>query len=526
LSRSSSYLTAAALAVGAAIITTTVALYLPGRRALTREVVDERRELESGARPAWLRMRLDVILLATAAAVSVVTFLTGGYKPAPAAEAASISLSFYVLLAPLLFWVGAALLAVRGVLAVATRWGRRATVSDFRTGMVRRTLALSVLRRPHAAASGIIALSLAIAFGVSLATFVGTYQAEKLADAHFVIGGDVRVTAGVQRPGAPSLAGGLRVAGVQEVTPVATSSMVVGTETRSLAAVDPVTFDRVARTNPSFINGMTPAEAMAALASDPKAALIDTEIARTFNIQVGDTVRVQIPNRVTSKPVPFTFRAVAAFTRFPGFPPGVDLVTGIGTYQAVSGTTAPDFYLLATDGTDATNAAVVSAIRSGPGSTTGVLLESTGTAINQEQSTLSALNVSGLGRLEIVYTLLMSALGITIFVFGILLQRRKENVTMRALGMRMQHLQSLIIGEAGVVTAFGLVIGAAVGLVMALMSVQILQPVFTIPPAGLSLPWDSLALLAGLVVGAMTGASLVAGVALRRAHLVEILREE
>jgi ABC-type antimicrobial peptide transport system permease subunit len=80
----------------------------------------------------------------------------------------------------------------------------------------------------------------------------------------------------------------------------------------------------------------------------------------------------------------------------------------------------------------------------------------------------------------------MSALGIGIFVFGMLLQRRKEHVTMRALGMRMRQLQILVLGEAGGVTLLSLLIGTIVGVAMSMMFVQILTPLFTVPPQGLT----------------------------------------
>ena len=55
----------AALAMAAGVVTTGLALYVPGRRALARETNEERRELEVGtdAKAKWLRLRLDIILI-------------------------------------------------------------------------------------------------------------------------------------------------------------------------------------------------------------------------------------------------------------------------------------------------------------------------------------------------------------------------------------------------------------------------------------------------------------------------------
>ncbi|MDQ6748885.1 MAG: FtsX-like permease family protein [Candidatus Dormibacteraeota bacterium] len=523
--------TSVSTSVAAGLLTTLLALYLPARRSLGKEVGEERRELASQVAPAWLRMRLDSVFLAAAAVVGGVTYLTGGYKPTPV-EGQSVSLSFYVLLAPLFFWIGATLLMVRLLLLGL----RRLPASGPRHPQPARRLGLRILwagisRRPYAMASGVVALSLAIAFGVSLGIFTSTYQAEKLADARFVVGGDVRVTPAPGAVGAPAnstpLLDQLKGPGVTAITPVSqTSSAIVGTDKRALLAIQPRTFSSVADFKPGFLLGITPDAAMNALAADPNATLVDVELARTFNVQVGDAVRIQLPDRLTGKPTPLTLHAVGLFKNFPGMPQGVDLVTSMGTYQNVTHATAPDFYLLRTGGTDAANAAVVTALSSGPGKAAQLTIDTTARTFNLDQSSLAALNLNGLGRLESAYTVMMSALGIAIFVFGLLLQRRKEHVTMRALGMRMRQLQTLVLGEAGAVTGLSLVIGTGVGVGMSVMFVQILTPLFTVPPQGLTVPFGPLGLLALLVTAATGLSSLVAGVVLRRTALVELLREE
>jgi putative ABC transport system permease protein len=475
---------------------------------------------------AWLRFRLDAALLAAAAVVGLVTWLSGGYQPAPTAEAQSVSLSFYLLLAPAFLWVGATLLAVRGLLALARRLSARASSSSFQSRLVTKTALLSVLRRPRAAASGVIALSLAVAFGMSIALFVRTYQAEKLTDARFVNGADVRVTPTTGQPLPADFSSALSVNGVRGVSAVvSTSSVLVGTEKRAMVAIDPATFPAVAQINPSFLTGITPAQALAALSSDPRAVLIDNEVARTFNIQVGDQVRVQLPSPATGRPVATTFHAVGIYTNFPGFPQGIDFVGSLAGYRAVV-QTPTTLYLLDTGGSDSTATLVASELRAGPGRTTPLLIDTISTAVNHEQSTLAALNIDGLGRLETVYTVLLSALGVAIFVFGTLLRRRKEYITLRALGMGMRDLVALVVAEAAAVAVASVVLGGIIGTAMALLFVQILRPLFTIPPAGVTVPAVGVALLMGLVLAAALASSFAAGASLRRTHLVEVLREE
>jgi putative ABC transport system permease protein len=254
--------------------------------------------------------------------------------------------------------------------------------------------------------------------------------------------------------------------------------------------------------------------------------MMDTELARAFNIQTGDQIRVQLTDRVSGKLVPATFHAVAVFKNFPGFPQGVDLVTNLAYYQQTVHAANPDAYLVRTDGTDAGTAAVATVVQALSTPAQPLTINTSAKAYNIDQSSLSSLNISGLGRLDGLYTVLMSALGIAIFVFGLLLQRAKEHVTMRALGIRMAQLQGLVLGEAGLVSVVSLVIGGVVGTAMALMFVQILRPLFIIAPDGLAVPGSELILLAILVLTAMALSSVVAGASLRRVRLVEILREE
>jgi len=516
-----SYVLSAGLALAAGVLTTAVALYLPGRRALTREVNEERREMEAEQTvPGWLRLRLDLALLLAAALVATITYMAGGYKPT-AAEGQSVSLSFYVLLAPLLGWIGASLLGVRLLLALARRLPD-STRGRFGSTMVG-TLRRSLRRRSQALASGVIAISLAVAFGVSLTLFISTYQMEKLNDARFVVGSDLRVTPSVVSRQPSSFASNLQLSGVAAVSPVLTGTAIVGTDKRALAAVDPGSLQRVASLPDSFFIGSSAAAAMSTLRTDPSGILVSDELARTFNVQPGDPVNVRLTN-AAGKLQPATFHAIGRFKNFPGFPQGIDLVANLGYYQAATGTTVVDFFLVkANQPDDASVATLAATLRAGAVS---VLVDTTTTAVNRDQSSLASLNLRGLGRLESFYTVLMSAAGVAIFTFGLLLQRRKEYVTMRALGMPMSQVRTLLLGEAGTVAGLSLVVGSLVGVGMAILFVQILRPLFTIPPTSLAVPAAQLGLLGAAVVGATAAAALVAGSTLRRLSLVELLREE
>lgn len=196
-------------------------------------------------------------------------------------------------------------------------------------------------------------------------------------------------------------------------------------------------------------------------------------------------------------------------------------------YRNATGSSQADVFLLRTaDPSVAGVAQVAQSIKGITGAGTTLLIETTATAINRDASSLTALNLRGLGGMEALFAVVMSAIGVAIFVFGLLLQRRKELVTMRALGMGLGQLRALVAGEATIVAIFSLVVGGLVGAAMAVMFVQVLTPLFTIPPTGLTVPAGQLGLLATLVLGGVGLASLVSARILRRLNPAELLREE
>jgi putative ABC transport system permease protein len=249
-------------------------------------------------------------------------------------------------------------------------------------------------------------------------------------------------------------------------------------------------------------------------------------MAKTFNVQPGDSVQAQLPGP-GGKSVPVTFHAAGLFLNFPGFPQGVDMVGNASLYRQITGSTRADFFLLKTsDGSTTAVTQLAQVLRARAGSSNPILVETTATAINRDASSLTAINMRGLGSLELLFAVIMSAIGIALFVFGLLLQRQKEYVTMRALGMRIEQLRGLVLGEATVVAAFSLVIGGLVGAAMAALFLQVLSPLFTVQPSGLTVPVGQLALLATLVLGAVGLSGLLSARALRRMSPAELLREE
>jgi putative ABC transport system permease protein len=535
----------AAVAAGLGLLATGLALFLPGWFALRREVNDERREFEVARTPFWLRWRLDIILLVVAAVIEGVTWFGGGFTPNQA-ENQALTLSFYVLLAPILAWIGATLLGARLVMLAA---GLLPVGSRNRFGgLVSGTLRRGLKRRSRGLGTGTIGVALALAFGTSVAVFVATYHAEKQADSSFIVGSDIRVTPSVLSPQPPAYARKLeQVEGVAAVTPVMfhIHNASVGSDKKDMALIDPGSMERAVNLHDSFLcptsmrglpglslpqSGnfcdMGAATAMATMRSDPTAVLVDWEMFRDYNMNIGDPLKLTLTD-VFGRDVPVVFHIAARFKAFPGFPQHVDVVANLGQYQQATGYMQADFFFVKTkDSSFPAVTSVAGAIRNGPGKADPLFVTTTAEAVDKDQSTLAALNLDGLGSLDSIYTALMSASAIAIFVFGLMLERRKEYVTLRALGIRIRQLQGLVIAESGLISLVGLAIGIMVGLGMAYMYVQVLRPVFTLPPERLSLPPEALGILAGLVLFSMATSAILASGRLRKLKPMELLREE
>ncbi|HWT25005.1 MAG TPA: ABC transporter permease, partial [Solirubrobacteraceae bacterium] len=505
----------AAVCVG--MVVTGLALYVPGRRSLNREIAEERAELSAARVPTWRRLRLDFLLLA-GAAVAQAAAVRAGALDAPGGSVfagQAVTLPSYLLLPPLVAWLGGTLLSVRLLQTLASRFPLPAPP---RFGsLVHGTLGRSLSRRSWALATGVVGVGLVVAFGVSLVLFGATYDAAKAADARFVVGSDIRVTPSPlsARPHPPGFASRLEVPGVAEATPVVfrlENAVLYGAEDQllaDLAAVDPGSFGRVSGAS------------MAALAADRRAVLVDRATAREMGVATGDRVRILLA-RGTRRQALRTFRVAGLFDRMPGFPQGVGLVADLRRYAAATRARRADFFLASVAGDGLTRA--VAALRSGPAAREPLTVETTRTALDKDQSSLTALNIHGLVQLDRFYTLLMAVAGIAIFVFGLMLQRRREYVTLRALGIRTRELRALVLGEAGLVALCGLAAGLAVGTGSAYLLVGALRPLFILDPP-VTFPLGGVATLAGLAAAGTLAAALAATAMLRRLRPTELLRE-
>jgi putative ABC transport system permease protein len=430
---------------------------------------------------------------------------------------------------PIGFWIAGVLLLARVVerffshLPSPPRFGRPLW------GILTR----SVRRRSWAAAGGVVVVGLIFALGTSVASFTASYNRAKAADARFVVGSDLRVTpsptSNVEHP--PRYARALKVPGVQGATPVVFSLQNAVLQSRfnedaaNLAAVEPATFRTVAALADSNFVDQTAASAMDALRRDPGGVFLTTDLADYLAVEPGDPVKVLFA-RGTKQQKLSEMKVIGLFERLPGFPEGADVLANLQRQVSLIPSTNASFFLASTtDPGSVTLARTVSALRDGPGSVDALQIDTRETALDKDQSSLAALNIRGLLALDFAYALAMAATAVTVFVFGLLLQRRREYVTLRAQGMHAGEIRSLLVMEAGGVAIFGCVAGLLVGGGMAYLLVSVLRPLFVLRPS-VVVPASEVAALAALVLGVSLVASLAATTLVNRLPPTELLRDE
>ena len=528
----SSLATSAMLGSLGGFAATGLALYVTGRRSIDREINEDRAAITRRT-PLWRRARLDLVAVVVVVVGTTIALRARAFDGAPGSVyfGRSVELNLALLVLPVAVWIAGSLLAARVSGNTLTRTQPRSSSSGGRA--LPRLYRLSIGRRPWSIANGAVVVALIVALATCLAAFTASYDRAKTRDARYATGADIRITPSptAQRTYGVGDAKRFRTAGIGSVTPVifGLSNVILQSARTSdpanLAAVDPDTYASVTPlTDVGFSSG-TVASTMARLRKDPTAVYLSDDMAAFLKAKVGDKLDVLLV-RSTNQQVLVPMHVTGLFQRLPGFPEGADALMSIAEHTAKVPSKAPDFFLAATRSRDdAGLRRAVDELRRGPGTVDHLQIDTRTTMLASDQSSLASLNIAGLVDLDSAFSLAMVVVTIAIFVFGLLLSRRREYVTLRAQGLEPGSVRTLIVAEAGTVAIVGSIAGIAVGTAMGFYFVNVLRPLFvlspnySIPMVGLMTP--VLLVLAATVVAAVAGSRLV-----NRLDPTELLRDE
>jgi putative ABC transport system permease protein len=507
--------------VGLAIAAATVGL--PAwRDARTVTVAAARRSVGRARAPRWARTGLDFWLLAASALVFWLTS-RGGYTLVLAPEGIpTISVSYWAFAGPALLWAGAGLLAWR-IADLTLHRGRRLVAGAIRpvAGPLAGTVAASLSRQRRLLARAVVLVALTVSFAASTATFNATYRRQAEVDARLSNGADVTVTESPGTSVGPAAAADLaRVPGVASVEPIQHRFAYVGADLQDLYGVRPQTIVGATSLQDAYFAGGTARSLIGQLAARPDGVLVSAETVKDFQLQPGDaiTLRLQDGRTKAFRDVPFHYAGVAK--EFPTAPHDSFLVANADYVARATGSDAVGAFLINTGG--ASPAAVANRLRAQVG--TQAQVTDIVTSRRVIGSSLTAVDLAGLTRVELAFALLLAAAATGLVLALGLAERRRTFAIATALGARPRQLGGFVWAEVAFVTVGGLLAGSVGAWALSHMLVKVLTGVFDPPPAALSVPW---AYLAGVAVVAVVAAAVSATGAVRASHRPDmaLLRE-
>ncbi|MHB8465260.1 MAG: ABC transporter permease [Acidimicrobiales bacterium] len=517
----------AALAWGVAsllagVVIAGAALVVPAWRDARRlTVVSARHVVGRPPRPLWLRGGLDVLLLAAAALVFWLTS-RAGYQIVLVPEGLpTLSVNYWSLSGPLLFWAGSGLLAFRAADELFGR-GRRLVKAVARpvAGGLAGTIAASLSRHRRRLARPVALVVLTVAFAVSTAVFNSTFHQQVGVDALLSNGADVTVA---YPPASPASTGQVAaiaaVRGVHHVEPVLHRFAYVGADLQDLFGVHPTTVVGAAKLQNAYFRGGTASALIGRLARQPDGLLVSAETVKDFQLIPGDQMRLRVRDARSGRLIQVTFHYIGIAKEFPTAPRDSFLIANADYVAAQSGNAGTETLLVSTSSPPAV---VAQRVRDRVG--TAATVSDLVTSRHQVGSTLTAVDLSGLTRVELGFALVLAAAATGLVLALGLAQRRRSFAIIRALGADHQQVAAFVRVEAGVVTITGLVLGAATGWGLSVVLVKILTGVFDPPPAALSVPWGYLGVVAVLAAAAAAAAGELTVRAARR-PVVETIRD-
>ncbi|MFL5767495.1 MAG: FtsX-like permease family protein [Actinomycetota bacterium] len=514
----------AGVATLAAMALAFASIVLPARRDL-RELTVRKSQLElTPPRQAlWERLYFDVLCLGLGGLLYWEA-VRSGYQVVFAPEGVpTISVNVSTLLAPLLMWVGAILLAWR-LARLALAHGRKllARLSHPMAGKLSGVVAASMSRQRILLSRGLTVMALAVSFALAVAVFNTTYAAQASVDARLTNGSDVTVST-TTLGGLPSSLGPVaaNLPHVAAVEPMQHRFAYVGNDLQDLYGIHPQTIGRATSMSNAYFGNGNASATLTSLAAQPDGVLVSDETVHDFQLHPGDLIRLRLQFASDGQYHVVPFHYIGVSREFPTAPHDSFLVANASYVARRTGTPSIQTLLMRTT---ASPPAVAAEVRRVLGTGSGATVQDIVTQEHVTLSALTAVDVRGLTKMELTFALLLAA-GSSGLVLAIGISERKRTFAIAsALGARGRQLSSFVWSEAVFVGGGGLVLGAAVGFGIAEVLVRILSGVFDPPPDSLSAPW--LYLLIALLVA--VGAFAVSGVAMlgiTRRPPVEILRD-
>lgn len=354
-------------------------------------------------------------------------------------------------------------------------------------------------------------MGLTASFAVSTAVFNSTFAQQSRVDAQLTNGADV-TAATTATAGLPigAIAAARHLPGVAAVQPMMHRFAYVGNDLQDMFGIDPQHVATATPMSDAFFQGGNAASVLAALAAHPDGVLVSDETVRDYQLRPGDLIRLrlQFASDHAYHIVPFHYAGIVR--EFPTAPRDSFFVANASYLARATGTPAYQDLLVRANGSPP---AVAMQVRHLLGPASGAIVKDINTELKITLSGLTAIDLSGLTKLELTFAFILAAAASGLVLALGLVERRRTFAIASALGARTRQLASFVWSEAIFVTLGGVILGVLSGGGLSLIIIKILTGVFDPPPTHMFVPWLYLAALGAVTFGAVA----VAGMSIIRA---------
>lgn len=476
----------------------------PAWRTATTSTVSAARSDSGGLRtPLWQRLGVDFVLLAAGGA-AFWTVAQSGYSIVLATEGvAQTSVHYEAFLAPACLWLGAGLLWIRLAQLALGRPAAWLARSRFEARGLAPLVAASLSRQRRRVAGAAALVALAFAFATATAIFNTTYDTQSRVDALLTNGADVNVTGTSAAPAGAQLDALRALPGVAAAEPLMHRMAYVGADLQDIFGVDTARIGRVTTLSNAYFGNHDATATMAALRAAPDGILVAEETVKDFQLKLGDELNLRLQNASDHQFHSVRFHFVGVVREFPTAPKDSFLVANADYLARQTGAAVPEVVLLRTAG-DAVP--VAQAARQITQTLPGAKVTSLGETQALISSSLTAVDLRQLTRLELGYAVLLVAV-IAGLVLGLnLVERRQSFAVLAALGAKPAQVGAFLRAEGLFVVVGGLLLGSVTGLLLAKTLVTILSGAFDPPPEVMTIPWAYLAVTAATALACAAAA--------------------
>ncbi|MGH2412148.1 MAG: FtsX-like permease family protein, partial [Microcystaceae cyanobacterium] len=471
-------------------------LYPAWKEARSSTVIAARAVIGVRRKPVWQQVYLDLFFLTASAAIFWQTASTG-YQVVLAPEGVpQASVSYESFIAPVCLWLGAGLLTIRFWEMLLNR-GRHLLARGLypALGSLSGVVVASLSRQRVLVTRGVVLVALSFSFAVSTAVFNTTYNAQSRVDAELTNGSDVQVAVPPGKGGIPSpLQDRLRtLPGVVGLQPMQHRFAYVGTDLQDLYGIDPLRLSEATHLSNAYFAAGNAQATLKLLASRPDGLLVSEETVTDYQLKPGDLINLRLQNAQDRQYHVIPFHFVDIVKEFPTAPKDSFLVANTGYIAQQTDNNATEIVLMRTNG-KATDLA--EKVRGAVNFLAGVKVTDIGSTQQAIGSSLTAVDLRGLTRLELSFAVLLMA-GATGLVMALgMAERRRTFAILTALGAKNNQLGAFLWSEGLLILIGGSAFGIVMGFGVAQMLVKVLTGVFDPPPDLLYVPWTYLVLLA------------------------------